>query len=58
MSIRVVEAAREAVIVAEVALEIGLGIREPAHFRRFLQDLDPVVLDQFIAALQEYQRTR
>jgi hypothetical protein len=37
---------------------IGPGIREPAHFRRYLQELDPAVLEQFIAALQEYQKTR
>lgn len=50
--------ARGTSISVEGVQRIGPGIREPAHFRKLLQELDPTVLDQFIAALQEYQRTR
>jgi hypothetical protein len=63
-----VEAARGAVMSAEAARgaamstaavgRIGPGVTEPAHFRQFLQGLDPSVLDQFIAVLQDYQRRR
>jgi hypothetical protein len=63
-----VEAARTATISAatgaissanrQTTRFFGPGIYEPAHFRRFLQELDPVVLEQLMTALQEYQRTR
>jgi hypothetical protein len=53
-----VAVARGTSISAEAARKIGPGIHEPAHFRKLLQELNPGVLDQFIAALQEYQRAR
>lgn len=45
-------------ISAEAVQRIGPGIREPAHFRKLLQELDATVIDQLIAVLQEYRRTR
>lgn len=53
-----VAVARGTSINAEAVQRIGPGTREPAHFRKLLQELDPAVLDQFITALQEYQRVR
>jgi hypothetical protein len=52
------EAAPEAAMSTEAVRRMPPGVHEPAHFRQFLQGLDPATLDQFIAVLQDYQRGR